>query len=105
MEFQQQQAISKADFATPYRDDAVNLPLGEEPLLAYRFQIKGGANDRYVLSIHPPQGQGIELALNVAMLHSFSALLMKTVKKAEWDMDLGLGQTGTQAGAKPDKLN
>ncbi len=105
MEFQRQQAISNADFATPYQNDAVNLPLGEEPLLASRFQIKGGADNSYILCIHPPQGQGIELALNDALLHSFCALLVNTVKKAEWGLDLTLVQAETQAKVRPDKLN
>ncbi|MCP4040404.1 MAG: hypothetical protein GY731_00400 [Gammaproteobacteria bacterium] len=103
MEFHQQQAVSKTDFATPYRDEAVNLPLGKEPMLVFRIQLKRAGNNGHVLCMFPSQGQGIELAMNEDTLHSFCALVIKTEKKADWGLNLQLMHTETQDTVRKNK--
>lgn len=87
--FQREKALMNTDFKTPYRNDATELPLGAEPVLVTRVQIKNPTKESRVLCLHPSKGHGIELALNEPTLHSLCALLRTTVARAEWGLELG----------------
>lgn len=103
--FQQEKVLSQADFQTPYREDATNHPLGEEPLLVARAQFKPGPDKQRMLGLHPAEGPGIEIALNDAMLHSLCALITKTVAKTDWQLDLTMARSASSSGPDPERLN
>jgi hypothetical protein len=89
---QHEKAISQADFATPYKEDARERPLGVEPLLVSRIQTRQKTGGGCVLGLLPLKGKGINLTLDPNMLHSFCRLLQTSVGKAEWDFKLTLPQ-------------
>lgn len=82
-----QSALSQTDFSKPYEAPKEH-PLGAEPILVTRMQTKRTDNGGFVLTLLPSHGQGINLNLDEALLHSVCGLLQKVVMKAEWDLRL-----------------
>ncbi len=82
-----EKAVENSDFQTQYQESTY-LPLGEKPALLFSAGIKPDPTGRALLCMHPKEGQGVELALNDQIVHSFCKLLSDTAKKAEWGLDL-----------------
>ena len=106
LEFEHDKAVRQADFATPYKT-ASNLPLGAEPLLVTRMRAQPDGRGNAVLALHPTQGQGMDLAMDAMLLHSFTRLVQGAVGKTDWDMRLELPRAPvpTQDAAAGNKLN
>jgi len=86
--FEHQKALVGADFSTQYQSSAkMAHPLGEAPVLLSKIRLKPG-EDVQTLCLHPEQGQGIELAMNEQLLHSFANLLVKTLHVTDWDLSI-----------------
>ena len=86
LKFEHEQAISSADFSTPYRGAAKELPLGDGPILLTRFQVRPQNDDNIVLTMAPEEGAGIDLALTPKLLHSVVALMDTASRLAEWNL-------------------
>lgn len=97
LEFRHEQAVSKADFKTPYEGAVRERPLGPEPILVGRIQWKRDDNAGHVLSLLPLSGQGINLALDENLLHSFCKLVQNAVAASDWDFSLTLPQAASAA--------
>jgi len=82
-----EKAVESSDFSTQYQESTY-LPLGEAPALLFSVGIKPDPEGRAILCMAPKSGQGIELALNDQIVHSFCKLLADTSKKAAWRLDL-----------------
>ncbi len=82
--FERQAAVVGSDFSTPFRDVARALPLGAQPLVLTRCQLRAQPDGGLLLALAPEQGQGLDLALAPKLLHSFMALLERTVEAADW---------------------
>jgi len=89
LEFEHEKAVRQADFATPYKAPA-NLPLGSDPLLVTRLRAQPDGRGNAVIAMHPNQGQGMDLAMDAMLLHSFTRLLQGAVSKTDWDIRLEL---------------
>ncbi len=89
LEFEHDKAVRQADFATPYKD-AASLPLGPEPLLVTRLRAQPDGRGNAVLALHPAQGQGMDLAMDAMLLHSFTRLVQGAVEKTDWDIRVEL---------------
>lgn len=87
IEIEHQEIISQADFQTQYQESSY-LPLGEEPALLFSVGVKPNPDGTPLLCLHPEKGEGIELALNDQILHSFCQLVVETVNRAGWALDL-----------------
>lgn len=98
LSFQHEQALAKMDFSTPYRETPeVHRPLGDEPVLVARIQVKPGPENTRVLCMHPEQGQGVEIVLDSIWLHSLCKLLVGAVKRSGWDLELRIADYGAPA--------
>lgn len=86
MQFQQDAALSQADFATPYTSEKVIAPLGSSPLLLHKFQARKGANNSCVLFLEATSGQTIKITLSLQLIHSLRKMLADMVKEAEWNL-------------------
>ncbi|MEL0083384.1 MAG: hypothetical protein VW985_10145, partial [Gammaproteobacteria bacterium] len=97
LSFKHNEAVAKADYKTRYeeRDDR-SFPLGKAPILPTKISVRATENG-YLLSLHPQQGQGIELALSQQLLHALCKLLADTTAKAEWDLDLQISGANSPA--------
>ncbi len=85
------EVIAQADFKTAYEESQV-FPLGPDPILAVKVAIKEGPMNNQVLCIHPEEGQGLEMALNKQLLHSFCQLLVQGSQKGAWELPLNFGE-------------
>lgn len=110
--FQHQNVVSGGEFAKPFEEGMNTLPLGAAPVLLSR--ITGKQPDpqqqrQQQLSLHPEQGQGIDLGVNPELLHMISKLLVDAVKQSDWDLKLAVDadlMLPPQAqGVPPHKLN
>jgi hypothetical protein len=82
--------IGEGDFSQTYEDGARQLPFGPEPVLLTTARGKAGAKGAQVLSLHPTQGQGIDIALNSKLLHMIAKLLRDAVSRSDWDIRITL---------------
>lgn len=87
--FEQEKAVSQANFRAPYDESAQRQPLGETPVLLSRIQVKtGGAGP--ILCLHPSRGAGIELPATPGLLHMVCKPLKDIAARADWNLDLPL---------------
>ena len=89
---QHEKALQGANFSKPY-EQARDRPLGAEPILVGKIQTGRDPNGNNVLTLLPMNGQGVNIALDETLLHSFCKLLQNAVVRAEWDMKLELPQS------------
>lgn len=82
-DMEKQGAVQQADFATPFQDDAVLYPLGEEGILVQRVDIKTeGKVVKFIML--PEEGEGMTLALPPGQRYSFEHMLQKVMLAGEW---------------------
>lgn len=91
MDFQRQKALQQADFKTPYQEGAKAFPLGEDPILVTKLQIRSSKAGGWVLRLSPGEGPGLEMAADETLLHALCAMLAKAIEKSDWSLDLGAG--------------
>lgn len=84
--FEHQQAVSAADFSTPYKEIEKALPLGDAPVLLTKLQLRTVDANTRVLTIGPEQGPGIDLTLNDGLTHSIVELIGSAMALATWDI-------------------
>lgn len=93
-ELSKQESLREADFQTPFDNQALSLPMGDEPLLVTTVQIATSAAGTVRLGFEEklPGGsktRSFELTLNSTLLHGFLHLLETALKQAEWGLTLG----------------
>lgn len=84
--FAHEQAVGAADFATPYRAAAKTHPLGPQPIVLVRMQLRPVDAKHALLSVGPASGAGLDLTLTQELLHAFASLLGQAVARADWDL-------------------
>ncbi len=94
--FKQEQAIDKADFNKPFREEAAEFPLGDQVKLAFRLNCNR-AGTILILGIHPKSGDGITLRIDQNLNTSIMQILLQAVQKAQWN--LGAISTAVRATA------
>jgi hypothetical protein len=100
-----EEALAKSDFSKPYEAADRAHPLGEAPILVARIQSKRNDNGSSVLTLLPEKGQGINLALDEALLHSVCRLLLTVLGRTDWDLKLEWPQAAAAAAEQPRVLN
>lgn len=85
-----EEAVKKGDFSRPYDEAALVRPLGQEPILVSKIQTRREDSGQFILTLLPEQGQGVNVALDEALLHSLCKLLQTVVGSAQWDLELKL---------------
>jgi hypothetical protein len=83
-------SVGKADFSQPYRAEATQFPLGQEPIVVSKLTMTLLPQNMYLLTLHPSQGKGVDLRLNDTLLHGLCQMLQNACKDAEWDLPLEL---------------
>jgi hypothetical protein len=101
LDIQHEGYAQQANYAKEFEDVPRQLPLGDAPALLAKA--KGRKEDKGVqmLSLHPQQGQGIDMTLDTKLLHIFTRLLREAVAKTDWEMNLGLH--GGKEAAEPEQ--
>lgn len=102
LQIQHEGYSQQGDFSKQFEEQAQRMPLGETPVLL--FQAKGTRRDQglQVLSLHPRQGQGLDMTLDTRLLHIFAKLLRDAAAHPDWDLNLALHEeAGATAAAEP----
>ena len=107
MSFQHEEALANADFARTFQAAPKNLPLGNTPILLSKLTVKQTEDGNPMLCMYPEQGQGIDLALQLPLLHSISKLFADALQASEWGLDFSLAVNDSvqQEMEKPVLLN
>lgn len=110
MGVQHAQTVQHGEYTKPYEDAGTKvLPLGTAPVLLARVTGKQPENQPPVLSLHPQQGQGIDIGVNTPLLHMISKLLIDAVRQSDWDLKLAIdpdfAMPPQAQGIPPHKLN
>ncbi len=88
-EFQRESAIESSDFSTPYAEETPKqTPLGENPLLVSKLQVRRQETGQYILVLHDANNQGINLTVNLNIIHSLRKLLSNATVAAQWHQPL-----------------
>ncbi|HJP21817.1 MAG: hypothetical protein QF546_08920 [Alphaproteobacteria bacterium] len=103
--YQHDKAVKAADFSQPYQEaeEVTVRPAGDEPILPITLKIKTKGN-MHTLTLTPQEGKEVALSLDSDHLHSFAHLLVAAVKRAEWQLDLPIGDKSTTEHAAPEYL-
>ncbi|MET0311686.1 MAG: hypothetical protein ABW051_06510 [Burkholderiaceae bacterium] len=116
-EFKKEETLQKADFKTPYRDQAAALPLGAEPLLVTEVNVTPTPTGQLQLSFQEklpgaPQPRGFQMALESQLTHGLLHLVEKALVVSEWRGPAPAGAVPPAAapeepptGGKPRYLN
>ena len=96
--FRREQVMQQSDFSQSFDESENEMPLGDEPVLLARIQTKTAAAGGHVLSLHPEQGDGIDLAISGNLIHALMGLLTTAVGQSDWDIRL----ESAPSAAKPE---
>lgn len=89
LEMSREVSLYSADFQTPFQDKPKSTPLGAEPLLVTRIELKAageGNNTDLILKLGTSKGAGFEMRMAEQLQHGFADLLAKTCSQAEWGL-------------------
>ncbi len=85
-----QEAIQNTDFATPATTETTNITSNTGPLLVTGGSVNPG--DKLTgLKFTTIDGTDVRFQLNQQLLHAFCHLIITTSMRADWDLDLALG--------------
>ncbi|MEN3977061.1 hypothetical protein [Emcibacter sp. SYSU 3D8] len=104
--FQHEKALAASKFTTTYdKDKVVSQHFGEEPVLITQGGIRRIDNPKgpNQVAFMTKDGKPVTMAMDDVLLHSMARLIRNAVKKAGWNLDLGVlaGETPAAADAQP----
>jgi hypothetical protein len=109
LEIQHQGFAQQGDFSKGFEEVPRSFPLGEVPVLLASGKGVRRDDGSYVLSLYPPQGQGLDMTLDTRLLHIFGKLVRDAVARADWDLNLALNEKAPDLAqpeaAAPRRLN
>lgn len=89
---QHQEAVQKTDFDTPPIKDVTDATSNTGPLLVTGGKVHPGEK-LTALTFKTADGSDVNFNLNEQLLHAFCHLLVTTSARAEWKLDLAVGDT------------
>ena len=109
LDIQHEGFVHQGDFCKRFEEAPRRAPLGDQPVVLSRAKGEKGDEGMQVLSLHPQQGQGIDLTVDAKLLHLFVKILREAVARTDWEIPLALHeegeQTATAEAVSPRKLN
>ncbi|MFN7096941.1 MAG: hypothetical protein ACK4PR_05240 [Gammaproteobacteria bacterium] len=103
--FQHEAAMADADYETPFEEEGVNHPWGDEPLIATEVRLREPPMESPSIGIYNTKGVGLEFACGHKILHYFYQVLPDAVVRAEWDLILPHTELATIGPIDSSKLN
>lgn len=89
-----QEALQGADFEQSHVDDNRDLTSNTGPLLVKGGTLTPAKNGLTQLKLDTENGTSINVALNKQLMHAFCHMTITTCFKAEWDLELAVGDPG-----------
>jgi len=100
MAMQHQEALQTSDFGTTHAEGNRNLTSNTGPLLVVGGSVSPVNPELTRLSFNTDNGMAINFSLNQQLVHAFCHLIITTSVKAEWDLDLAVGDPAVVAADK-----
>ena len=91
MAMQHQESVQNSDFSQKHAKGNVNLMANTGALLVIGGQVKPVNEDRTRINFKTEKGTGIEFFLNKKLLHALCHMIIKSAQRAQWDLDLAVG--------------
>ncbi|MCD6055765.1 MAG: hypothetical protein K0R12_727 [Gammaproteobacteria bacterium] len=107
LNFQRDEALSKANFSQNAFKSTGKKPFGDKPILATQLKAISQLHSLPAIEISDQKGLGLKIGLDPTLLHSLYKLLSEAAVFASWDLPV-LIDAGTFAQNKPpaaDNLN
>lgn len=95
MAMEHQQAVGASDFTHKHDEDSKKVT--RDPLLVVGGSVTPGKTGLTGLVLKTHAGAEIKLSLNKELLHALCKLLIETTMKANWGLDLTVGDAATIA--------
>ena len=95
MAMEHQQSVGASDFTHKHKEDSKNMT--PDPLLIVGGSVIPGKTGPTGLILKTHAGAEIKLALNKELLHALCKLLIETTMKANWSLDLTVGDAASIA--------
>ena len=92
LSFQHDAALKGADFKTAYQDTALETPFGSDPVLLTGAKLKTQRSGAIELSLDAADKRTLSVVLDSNLLHSLCGVIAAASAKAEWDLDLKVGE-------------
>jgi len=86
-----QEQVQSSDFAQSHAEENVNLTSNTGPLLVVGGNVKPVNGNLTRINFKTSNGMGIEFGLNKQLLHALCHMMITSAQKAEWDLDLTIG--------------
>ncbi len=86
-----QEAVQSSDFTQSHAKDNVNLTSNTGPLLITGGQVKPVDGENTVLALKTADNMSVQFGLNKQLLHALCHMMITSAHKAEWDLDLQVG--------------
>ena len=93
-----QEAVQKTDFETPHVDDTTDATSNTGPLLVTGGKVHPG-KEVTGLVFKTAEGSDIRFNLNDQLLHAFCHLIVSTSARADWNLDLAVGDSNVHVPA------
>ncbi|MDD9878868.1 MAG: hypothetical protein OXR84_15650 [Magnetovibrio sp.] len=91
MAMEHQEQVQASDFSQKHNEENTNLTSNTGPLLVVGGQVKPVNGDLTRINLKTDNGMGIEFALNKQLMHALCHMMITSAQKAEWDLDLIVG--------------
>jgi len=91
MGMRHQEALASSDFEKPHQAGKRNLTSNTGPLIVTGGTVTPLKNGTTRLTFTTTDGTGINFLLNENLLHATCHLIISTTQKADWDLDLTVG--------------
>ncbi len=85
------EAIQTSDFSQKHAKGNVNLTSKSGPLLVVGCRVKALNEQNTLLNFKTADGMGIQFGLNKKLLHALCHMMMTSSNKAQWDLNLEIG--------------
>lgn len=103
LEFRHEHAMQQVSFGSEFAGTDLKPALEGEPMLVQTVEMKRSGEQHYLMKFLPPQGSGIQVQFQEAIVHGLAKLIADALKRSDWGLQLQLPgtQPGLAAGAEP----
>ena len=87
-----QAAVQDSDFSKEHDEDTVDLTANTGPMVVTGAKVKPWDGKKLVLSFQTSNDMNVTVTLDKKLLHGFCHMVATTVQRAEWSLNLTVGE-------------
>lgn len=100
-----QAAVQDSDFSKQHDEDTVDLTANTGPMVVTGAKVKPWDGKKLVLSFQTSNDMNVTVTLDKKLLHGFCHMVATTVHKAEWGLDLTVGEPVVASKSGPQVIH